>query len=437
MRVAWASPIDQRSAIGRDGLRVARTLALWGHSIRVISTDTSESFEALRTDFEVMSWRQVSPDILRRDFDVLIVAVGDNFLYHGGMFDLLGHIPTVGVFHDFYLYDLFNGWLWDNGRRPEAFRGRLHDHEVLQTYGAEMVDLGRAARSGALGLADIADNLPMTEWVARFCDGALAHSSFYLERLRSACPGPVSEAAMPLAGRGIGPLKARGPAKVRALTVGVMNPNKCVDQVIEAIGRSPALSGQVEYHLAGPIDPSEADRLTTLAASLDYAGLTIHGAVDDEVLNEQLEAADIICCLRRPVLEGASGSAIEGLLAGRPMIVANAGFYADLPDNLVFKVPKDIDLDALTAQLILLTQNPDTRTKVGSAARLWAEGHFRLEAYVIALEKVMRDTIQAKAIISVGQRFGRDLQSLGLSKEDYAVTSISATLSGLFSAQDA
>lgn len=435
MRIAWASPIDQRSAIGRDGLRVARTLALWGHSVRIISTDTVTGGQPLKTDFEVLDWRNTSADILRRDFDILVAAVGDNFHFHGGMFSLLGHIPTVGIFHDFYLYDLFNGWLWDDGRRPEDFRGRLHDHEVLATYGPEMVGPGRSARSGDLDLAGIAENLPMTEWVARLCDGALAHSSFYMDRLLAACPGPVAEAAMPLAGRGIAPLGDQAQSRVRVLTVGVMNPNKCVDLVIEAIGRSPALCESVDYHLAGPIEAAEADRLTQLASSLGYKGLTIHGAVDDDVLNVQLEASDIICCLRRPVLEGASGSAIEGLLAGRPLIVANAGFYADLPDHLVFKVPKTLDADALTGQLLRLVQDPALRRKTGSAARSWAEGRFRLEAYVLALETLMRDTITAKAVINVGHRFGRDLQSLGISKDDPAVSSISATLSGLLVTQ--
>ncbi|MEI6440998.1 MAG: glycosyltransferase family 4 protein [Alphaproteobacteria bacterium] len=405
--------------------------------MQLISTDIQPPDEKLDTEFAVTPWTHVSGDILRRDFDILVAAIGDNYLYHGGIFELFGHIPTLGIFHDFYLYDLFNGWLWKNGERPEEIRGQLHDYEVSETYGPELVDLGRAARSGLLGLSDIADNLPMTEWVARYCDGALAHSSFYLDRLRSACPGPVSEAAMPLAGRGIKALKARSKPKVRVLTVGVMNPNKCVDLVIEAIGNSAALKDVVEYHLAGPIEPAEAQRLNALAAELGFMGLTIHGAVDNDVLDHQLEASDIICCLRRPVLEGASGSAIEGLLAGRPLIVANAGFYADLPNDLVFKVSRDISLVELTDQLVRLTQDPALRKKSGAAARRWAEETFRLDAYALKLETLMGETVQAKAVIRVAQKFGQELLSLGINRNDPALVSISATLSELFSPEDA
>ncbi|HQN50533.1 MAG TPA: glycosyl transferase family 1, partial [Phenylobacterium sp.] len=136
--------------------------------------------------------------------------------------------------------------------------------------------------------------------------------------------------------------------------------------------------------------------------------------------------------LRNPVLEGASGSAIEGLLAGRPLIVADAGFYSDLPNDLVFKVPADIGLASLTAQLERLARDEGLRMHTGAAARLWAESHFNLEAYVLALEGLIHDTISANAVLSIGKNLGGELASLGLTAEDPAVERISAVLSEIF-----
>ena len=433
MRVGFAAPVSLHSAIGRDSADVSRALVARGHAVKIIATEIEDVCEiGSRADIEIIPWQKLSLDQISRDFDVLVVGIGDNYTFHGGAFSLFGAVPTVGIFHDFYLYNLFSGWLWQGGARADDERGWLHDQQVAQTYGSHAGADAVAARSGALSLADIAQRLPMTEWMAARCGGALAHSAFYLDRLRARCPGPVQAAAMPVSSRGIPALGPRGSARLSVLTVGVMNPNKCVDKVIAAIAASPALAAALDYHLVGPIEPSERQRLEGLAADLGYLHLTIHGSVDDEVLNAHLTAADVICCLRNPVLEGASGSAIEGLLAGRPLIVADAGFYSDLPNDLVFKVPADIGLASLTAQLERLARDEGLRMHTGAAARLWAESHFNLEAYVLALEGLIHDTISANAVLSIGKNLGGELASLGLTAEDPAVERISAVLSEIF-----
>jgi len=433
MRIAFAAPVSPRSAIGRDSADICRALVARGHAVTIVSTDIEQVDTATMSgDLEIIPWLKISTEQISNQFDVLVIGIGDNYNLHGGAFSLLDHIPTVGIFHDFYLYNLFSGWLWQSGARPDDERGQLHDLQIAHTYGQRAAADALAARTGVLELREIAQRIPMTEWMAGRCDGALAHSGFYMERLRANCPGPVNMAAMPVAGRDIPALGPRSSPRLTMVTVGVMNPNKCVDKAITAIAASPTLVSSLDYHLVGPIEPLERQRLTDLASDLGYGGLTLHGAVDDQVLGQHLTSADVICCLRNPVLEGASGSAIEGLLAGRPLIVADAGFYSDLPDELVFKVPADIDVASLTAQLERLASDEPMRQRVGAAARLWAEGHFHLESYVLALENLVHETISAHAVLGVGKRLGHRLQALGIAPQDPAVEAISAVLSEIF-----
>jgi glycosyltransferase involved in cell wall biosynthesis len=407
---------------------VCRALIARGHDISIIATETSDiEDERLNISANIFSHKHITAEIIRRDFDICIANIGDNYAFHGGIFDIVGIIPTVGIFHDFYLYNLFNGWTW--ARRGDLPREVVHDREVVETYGAGSLSEAEKARSGDLTLSEIARQLPMTEWVARLCDGAVAHSSFYAQRLAAACPGPQVTASMPVTGRGVPPLGPRGASRVIALTVGVMNPNKCVDQVIEALASTPALTA-VRYRLVGPIQPPEAERLTALAANLGYSGLEIHGPVDDAELERHLAETDLICCLRNPVLEGASGSAIEGLLAGRPLIVA--GFYSDLPDSLVFKVPADIDRLALVSQLERLVLDEPLRRRAGAQAQTWAEQQFNLEAYALALEQMIADTLAARPVLDLARGIGTELKALGLKADDPAVTRISAALAEIF-----
>lgn len=435
MRIAWASPLNATSAIGRVSADVTTELVSRGRSVTFIATDL-ELGETHPTRATVRSWREVTPQALAEAHDVLIVNIGDHYGFHGGLFPLLGRLPTVGVFHDFYLYDLFNGWLAAQGL-SDAERGALHDAEVVRIYGRDALAQAQGARSGQLALEDIAAALPMTEWLARRCQGAMAHASFYGERLKAACPGPVAQAWMPVSGRGVAPLEPRPSGKVTLVTVGVMNPNKCVQEVIAAICASERLKAQVSYRLAGPIAPAEAERLSQLASAGGYHDLTILGPVSDEDLKSHLQAADIISCLRRPILEGASGSAIEALLAGRPTLVADAGFYAELPDTIVRKTPAAFTPQDIAEQLERLVASPEERLALGAAARAWATERFSLEAYVQAVERLAVQTLQSAPILAVGDRIGADAARLGLSPEDPAVSRLAQVLGELFAPSDA
>ena len=117
--------------------------------------------------------------------------------------------------------------------------------------------------------------------------------------------------------------------------------------------------------------------------------------MEDDVLVARLEDSDIICCLRKPVMEGASGSAIEALQSGRPTIVADAGFYAELPDNLVFKVPADVPLEDVRRQLERLVADEALRRRVGARARPWATDRFNVERYATSVERLARKTVDS------------------------------------------
>jgi glycosyltransferase involved in cell wall biosynthesis len=436
LRIGWASPLNQASAIGRVSVHVTDALVERGHEVSLIATEHGSLRDEPRHPAmaPVVHWSQVDLDQLTEDYDIVVVNIGDNFNYHAGIFPLLDNVGCLGIFHDFYLYNLFNGWIEDSSRsRTAGWRRARHISAITDAYGPPLGQLAAQAEAGTLALETIAARMPMTEWVAQRCAGGLAHAGFYLDRLAAACAGPLAVAPLPVTGRDVAPLEPRADgAKVTVLTVGVMNANKCAAEVITAIGASATLADRISYRLVGPIGPAEAERLRALAGSLGYAGLSILGPVDDAALKTHLEASDIICCLRRPVLEGASGSAIEGLLAGRPVIVADAGFYGELPDDVVFKVPADVDPSRLAAQLERLCDNAVLRRTAGAKAKAWAEEHFSVAAYLEVLEPLMWATIAAEPLLAVGARLGAELAKLEIPADDPAIGRIEADLAILF-----
>jgi len=428
MKIGWATPRVARSAIGRESIAVTDLLAKAGHDVTLIATEWErpDGDQLHPSSARSVYWRDLAPEQMRSDFDMIVVNVGDNFLLHGGIFALLDAAPCVGVFHDFYLHNLFRGWFV-----LQELGVKVAEEALVRTYGEETRQDARLAISEALPLETLAKTFPMTEWVGRRCIAALAHSTFYVDRLLASCPGPVSVAALPVQPRGVEPLAHRERSKLVALTVGVMNPNKCLDRVIEALSLE-ALAGRVAYRLAGPIEDDQRARLEAVAETTGFKDLTILGPVTNDVLDQELAGADIICCLRSPVLEGASGSAIEGLLSGRPVVVADAGFYADLPDDLVCKVPADIPISTLAASLAKLADDEGLRRSLGERASRWATETFRSDLYVEKLIALLDAAQAARAALGVGGAVGAELRNLGVSQDDPSIARIGAILDGLF-----
>lgn len=432
LRIAWAGPLREGSAIGREGVRIATGLAARGHGVELIATDHEwgAATPRIASDLPLRHWSQLHLHDLPTMFDSVVVNVGDHFLHHAGVFPLLAHAPCLAVVHDVFLGNLFNGWLWADGSRP-GVRGEV----MLQTYGPEGLELARRYEAGELPLEEQAQRAPMTEWVARRAAGCLAHAPFYLPRLLASCAGPVDVAGLPVASRGVAPLPERGDQAPVAVTVGHMNPNKCVDRVIEAIASRTELRERLDYRLVGPIAPEESSRLKALAGRLGYRRLSVEGSATEAELDGALAAADIIVALRRPVLEGASGSAVEALLAGRPTVVADAGFYAGLPDDVAVKVPADIPVGKLAEALSALVADPVRRRALGERARAFAERGFNLDAYLDVLEPLMRATAAAAPVLRMSRGLGARLAELGLRRDDPAVARISETLGPLFGDQ--
>ena len=429
MRLAWATPWNQRSAIGRGNAAVADALVAGGHAVEVIQLEPEPPADPIPTALPVRHWRELDLSRLKRDYDAVVVHFGDHFPFHTGALPLIGAAPAVGVFHDLCMYNFFNGWVHDRGGGH-----MLHDDEIAQTYGKAARTWAEEARSGRLDLGEITARTPMVEWIARHCAGALTHSRHYAGRIEAVCAGPVATAPLPWPPRKTTALRPRARDYQVALTVGVMNRNKCAEEAIRAIAGSEALKRSLRYHLVGRIHEEERTRLSALAAELDYPGLTIFGDVDAETLEARLRDADMVCCLRRPVLEGASGSLIEALQSGRPTIVADAGSYAEVPDDMALKVPAEVPVEALRAAFEQLAADELLRREMGAKASAWARARHTPQNYATAVLSLVQATIDAQPALHLAAHLGAELSALGLGRDDPAVTALADRLNPVLSA---
>ena len=429
MKIVWATPYCQPSAIGRFSAIVVKALRARGHTVAVYRTEADESLELPPIE-NAHIVDSVTPEGLAyiRSADIVFGNVGDHFGFHGRLLSLMETRPVVGILHDWYVLGLM--WGWRRSLKDEAGIRTL----VRSLYGEEAVSIFDASTAETM-MRNAATHFPMTEWITGDLAGAIIHSEFYRGRVEASCPGPVEKISLAYPAPPIrkGKPGSRKAGRFALRTFGVVNPNKCVDLVIKAIGEDPVLRESIDYRVLGKITDEDRRRLTELAGSFGYDGLALEGAVSQSRLHAGMAEADAICCLRNPALEGASASAIEGMQSGAPVIVTDTGFYADLPDDCVLKVPLDDEIHALREHLHWLISNPEEGRRLSDTARAWASVEFSAESYASRLESVMPVFIGAEPFVVTSWALGRELGRMNVPENASSVRRVAELIDQTFS----
>ena len=186
---------------------------------------------------------------------------------------------------------------------------------------------------------------------------------------------------------------------------GHLNPAKRLPQLLEAFALLRERVPEALLLLVGSFSPGLELELPE--------GAVHHGYVDEERLWSLLAATDVSVSLRYPTMGETSGVVVRALSLGRPLVVSDVGWFADLPDEVAVKVPVGGDeVEALAATLEGLARDPARREDMGAAARALAEGEHELErvaeAYTAALEEAaggeaVRDAVRAEVAAAAAE----------------------------------
>ena len=426
MKLGWATPLHQSSAIGRVSIGVTQALAERGVQIDLLRTERARFLGEphLPSKLKIVNLAGMSDYHALRKYDLLVYNIGDNVGFHQYAVDAAMAVPGICIFHDLLIFNLFQGWMAERG---EADRIGIIVDEIYGT--------GAYAPSQSAGcrMASAVAKHPMLEWLAPYALGAVAHGRHYLARLMDSCAGPVRH--IPLAydlPTTIGPLRARGKdAALRLTTIGHVNENKLCAEVIRALGGSRRLAQRCTYRLAGPISDRMRDSLGRLAKRLGVS-LEMTGTLSQAALAQEIENADAVLCLRRPVLEGASASAIEAMLSGRPIVVLDHGFYQELPGDLTLKIPPDFELRDLESKITWLLDHPEDSRLLGQRAAAWARGAFSFRRYADAFLQLAEKAVEAEPLMRLGAQLGQELSALGAVPDDPAAIRIAQAATNLF-----
>lgn len=323
-----------------------------------------------------------------RGTDLCVYHVGNNPDAHGWIVEALRRTPGVVVLHDFVLHHLVAG----------LTIGRRDGHGYLDAMEREGGVVGRLLGHAVLDkrIPPLWENRPedfhLAGEVLDLAQGLIVHSRYVRDRARAAgYERPIWIIPHPAF-----PVPNLAPAGVTGDPLfgsfGNVNASKRVPQLLEAFASVRQRRPSSGLLLVGATSPGfDLDRRLQ-RLGLDGAGLTREGYVEESRLWQLMMAADVHVNLRSPTMGETSGTAIRALSLGKPLVVSDVGWFAELPDGVALKIPvDDREVSTLEAALELLATRPDVRSAMSDAALELARGRHDVdrvaEQYVSAFEQ--------------------------------------------------
>ena len=366
-----------------------------------------------RVDVQVVRRGRTRPP---RDSDVGLYHVGNNPDAHGWIVDALrkrsSRQPSVVVLHDFVLHHLVAG----------LTIGRRDGHGYLDAMEREGGVVGRLLAHGVLDkrIPPLWESRPedfhLAGEVLGLAAGLIVHSRYVEERARAAgFEGPVWRIAHPAwEVPPVEPANVQGHPLIGSF--GNVNASKRIPQLLEAFARLRRERPDARLLLVGALSPGfDLDRrLQRLGLSAE--GITREAYVEEDRLWALMAACDVCVNLRAPTMGETSGSVIRQLSLGKPVVVSDAGWFAELPDAVALKVPIDgHETETLYAALELLARDGAARSAMSAASLELVRREHDLgraaDLYAAALEQaaggeavgdaVLRDVAAAAADVGI------------------------------------
>ena len=319
--------------------------------------------------------------------DIALYHVGNDPDAHGWIVQALRRRPGIVVLHELVLHHLVAGMTLARGNSAAYLDALEREHGLV----------GRL-----LGYAVIDNRIPPL-WETRPTDfplagialehatGLIVHSHYVEAGARAAgFRGPIWRIPHPA-----WPPPAAAPASVDGSPLvgcfGNLNASKRIPQLAAAFAHLRRRHEDARLLLVGA--PAKRFDVTDYLQRAGIGDSVVREEyVDEPRLWSLMAACDVCVTLREPTMGETSGMALRALSLGKPLVVSESGWFAELPDDVALQVPVDErETERLAAALEVVATRPDVAARMTAAARdLVGRDHDLervAEAYAAALEE--------------------------------------------------
>jgi glycosyltransferase involved in cell wall biosynthesis len=429
MKIAWFTPFSEKSAIGKYSKLATDAISKFA-SVDIFVSDKENLLKTtLKTVHYSVDERLFS---MLREYDIIAYNMGDNPVFHEWIYDVLKNKKGIIIVHDASLMGFFYGYYHNCKNNGDAFNmlyEKLYNESASNATGRYLSNDG--IKYGFM------------EEITKFCSGIIVHSDFHASIVRKVYNGPLSRVYFPfsqeyLSDTSTDSKRIKDTSKINILTVGNINRNKRVLEVVETIGRTDLLKKALCYNIIGSkADKDYLDQIESAIHKYDISDvINIIGYVDDDTLTAYYMDADVLCNLRNPALEGASWSLVEQMSLGKPVIVSDNGFYSEIPDDCVFKISTEQEEEELKTALSLMLDDRDLLKQKGRNAKKFVELQFSQEQYAKAFMLFTEQIIYGKPLDTLTNKLSFAMNQFGITKEMKIVDTVSEQMELLFNKRE-
>ena len=426
MKIAWFTPLHERSAIGQFSVGVTAALVALGIEVELWRSDIGPARPVKLPVHQFTSDGQTVA-LLASRYDLCVYNFGNYLPYHGSIYEISQQHAGLAILHDLTLHHFFASLYLERMHSPEEYFNAL---TALYPELRKHYHTPKALAAAQLWGGEEITRYPFFDPVLTNALTAVCHSKFQAAAVTNRWPGPVS--VLPLAYEpnatlisNVAEVPHQINQRLRLLVVGHINPNKCVQLLLEALHALPP----VDIVCAGPVEEVYRQTLESLCSKVcANSRISFTGQVSDEDLAAQFLVADLCINLRRPITEGASASMIEQMFLGKPSVIFSDGFYGELPAETVFRCTTE----TLQACLRTAISDPQARLNVSVAAKRYAESTFTYARYALEIRRIISAVMERAPLFRLTTTLGRELKRWNVGPNDRMVQRLSGIIEGLF-----
>lgn len=385
MKIAWFSPlpplksgISEYSELILEYLKNFATVDLW--------VDGFIPRREICNRFNVINYKDTEEVLpLLKTYDAIIYNMGNNAEIHSGMYEVLQEYPGIVILHDYVLHHFFAGYWLNKKNNQERYLA-----EVRKQYGLPVEEsIRKSLRMHAKPIweTEAVFHYPLNKSVLQKVTGVVVHSEFVQKLVKDHVQGRILKVNSP-----VYPVPAASLNRTRyelglpedkiiLASFGFVTPPKRIDIVLDVIANNEYLRENMYYIIIGELSPgfpiSDYVRNRGLADKV-----MLPGYLQIEESYEYIDNADICINLRYPTMGETSGSLIRIMSLGKPTLVSNVGWYAELPDDSVVKIYPEKEKEELKLWLLRLAKNANLRQRIGNSAKSYVQKYCTPEQFV-------------------------------------------------------
>jgi 2-polyprenyl-3-methyl-5-hydroxy-6-metoxy-1,4-benzoquinol methylase/glycosyltransferase involved in cell wall biosynthesis len=443
MKLAYFSPLNpQPSGISDYSEELLPYLAAEGVDIALFVDGFQPTNIELLARFSCFDYRR-DPSALEflKDSDAIVYHMGNDHRYHAGIFDVMRRYAGVVVLHDFALQDFFLGLARERNDM------RLYLDEMAACHGEreralaqEQLHRGSLPHHIAMPLS-----FPLNRRLARNAEGIIAHSEWGRVRLAQTAPTvPVAHINMPV-NIPVESISSNGNSRtahhqnegqrrsdVSIASFGLIIPGKGIEQIIRVLARLRA-DYNFHYTLVGAENPYFDVREIIRAHNMtDRVSITGHVSLAE--FERRIAETDIALNIRERSVGETSASLCRIMAAGVASVVADVGWYAELPNDCTVKIAFDARSDELLmAYLRRLIEDAPLRERIGENARRHILAEHRIERAAANYLSFIKEIIDRRPQRNLIAEVSSELSLLGVCGSDESLMrGIASDIGGLF-----